>query len=215
VTVKICGLTSAEDARAAIAAGADYLGFVYFPASRRCLRPADSAWVRQLPGVPKVGVFRDQPATEVARLREEAGLDMVQLHGHESAEECALLGGPKRVIKAVSVAGLVDWRAVALWARNARILFDTASPAGGGSGRVFDWSVLSAAPFELSFWLAGGLRPDNVASAIEQTRPAGVDVASGVEAAGGRKDAARMRAFVGAVRAACGAGRGEGTEGMR
>lgn len=234
VTVKICGLTSAADSRAAIAAGADYLGFVFFPASRRCVQPADLAWIRDLSGAHKVGVFRDQAPAEVARLRDEAGLDLEQLHGHESGGECDALGGVERVIKAVPVAGAVDWGEVARWARSARIVFDTPSPSGGGTGRTFDWSTLTTRPFALDFWLAGGLRPDNVAAAIEQVHPCGVDVASGVEVEMGRKDAATMRAFIGAVRAAAvkreGGERGErsgagtgvdptspagGTEGMR
>ena len=87
----------------------------------------------------------------------------------------------------------------------ARILFDTASPTGGGTGAVFDWALLNGRPAALEFWLAGGLRPDNVREAIARVRPAGVDVASGVERSVGRKDPARIRAFIDAVRAAEGA----------
>ena len=201
VTVKICGLTSATDARAAAAAGADYIGFVFDPASRRCVGAAP-AWIREIGGVAKVGVFRNHAVAAVARARDEVGLDLVQLHGDEPPESCAALGGRARVIKAVPVSGLVDWAAVARYAGVARILFDTASPTGGGSGRTFAWAALAGAPAGLEFWLAGGLTPENVAAAVAQARPAGVDVASGVEGPGGGKDEARMRAFVAAVRAA-------------
>ena len=201
VTVKICGLTSAGDARAAAEAGADYIGFVFDPASRRCVGAAP-AWIRDIGGAVKVGVFRNHTVESVARARDEAGLDLVQLHGGEPPEACAALGGRARVIKAVPVSGLVDWTAVERYAGVAGILFDTASPTGGGTGRTFAWAALAGAPAGLEFWLAGGLTPENVAAAVTQARPAGVDVASGVARPGGGKDEARMRAFVAAVRAA-------------
>jgi phosphoribosylanthranilate isomerase len=201
VTVKICGLTSAGDARAAVAAGADFIGFVFDPASRRCVGVAPG-WIGEIGGAVKVGVFRDHTVESVARTREEAGLDLVQLHGGEPPDACAALGGRARVIKAVPVSGAVDWAAVERYAGVARILFDTASPTGGGTGRTFAWAALAGAPAGLEFWLAGGLTPENVATAVAQARPAGVDVASGVESPGGGKDEARMRAFVAAVRAA-------------
>jgi phosphoribosylanthranilate isomerase len=201
VTVNICGLTSPEDALAAHAAGADDLGFVFFPASRRCLGEEAASWIAALPGW-KVGVFRDQPLALVERVRAAARLDLVQLHGDEPPEACATLGGRERVIKAISVASTVDWGVVTAYAEVARILFDTASPTGGGTGATFDWGLLDGRPPALSFWLAGGLRPENVGEALARVRPAGVDVASGVEQAVGRKDPARIRAFIAAVRVA-------------
>ncbi len=200
VTVKICGLTNAEDARAAASAGADFLGFVFVPASRRCLGPSAIGWIRPLGGTPKVGVFRDQDEATVVRVREEAVLDLVQLHGSEPPALCEALGGRARVIKAISVESGIDWGRVSEYAAVARILFDTASPGGGGTGRTFDWRLLAARPPGLEFWLAGGLDPDNVAGAVRAVQPAGVDVASGVEAAPGRKDAEKMRRFIAAVR---------------
>lgn len=213
--VKICGLTTADDALAAAAAGADLLGFVFFPHSRRCLPAAAAPWIAALPleGVGRVGVFRDQEAGLIEELAAAAGLELVQLHGNEGPEVCARLGGRGRVIKAVSVEGPVDWGRVRAFGEVAQILFDTASPTGGGTGRTFDWSLLAGRPPGLSFWLAGGLHPANVGAAIALARPDGVDVASGVELAGGRKDPARMRAFVGAARAAW-AGLEEGRGGV-
>jgi phosphoribosylanthranilate isomerase len=210
VTVKICGLTSRDDAASAIAAGADFLGFVFFPSSRRCLPPDACTWVREVGGPPRVGVFRDQSSSFVGRIRDEARLDLVQLHGEEPVELCAHLGGRARVIKAIAVDETIDWGRVAAYAEVARILFDTASPSGGGTGRAFNWRLLRAAPPGFEFWLAGGLTPDSVAAAIAQVRPAGVDVASGVEAAPGHKDPARMLDFVAAVRSTAGDARAGG-----
>lgn len=203
VTVKVCGLTSAADAAAARRCGADYLGFVFFPQSLRCLSVEDAAWIRGIEGVPKVGVFRDQEPAFIREVRDAAGLDLVQLHGGEGPECCAALGGEERVVKAIPVSdGPLDWRTVRSFVGAARILFDTATPRGGGSGRTFDWRLLAERPADLAFWLAGGLDPGNVGEAILTLRPAGVDVASGVETGVGRKDAGRMQAFVDAVRAA-------------
>ena len=201
VTVKICGLTCAEDALAAREAGADYLGFVFFPASKRRLEESAAAWIAGVAG-PKVGVFRDQPRDLVERVRDAAALDLVQLHGGESPETCAALGGRERVVKAISVDDRVDWERVRRYADVARLLFDTASPSGGGTGAVFDWALLDGRYDGLAFWLAGGLRPENVGGAIARVRPAGVDVASGVERSVGRKDPARIKAFIAAVRRA-------------
>ncbi len=202
VTVKICGLTGPEDARAAVEAGCDYLGFVFFPGSPRCLSSATPAWIRTIVGAARVGVFRDQDPEWISRIREQAGLDLVQLHGHESPAMCAGLGGRDRVIKALGVGEAVDWGLVAAYAGVATVLFDTAGPSGGGTGKRFDWELLAGAPRGLVFWLAGGLTPTNVADAVAKVRPTGVDVASGVEATVGHKDAAKMGAFIAAVRGA-------------
>lgn len=213
VTVKICGLTSAADAGLAVQAGADLIGFLFDPASPRWIGGEGPVWVHGAGGATKVGVFRNQGADEVARMRDRAGLDLVQLHGDEPPEMCAALGGRNCVVKAIHVAGEVDWVTVRRYAAVARILFDTASRAGGGTGRTFDWDVLAAAPADLRFWLAGGLTPENVAAALARARPTGVDVASGVESRVRVKDPDKMRRFVAAVRAAensgqAGTGRG-------
>lgn len=200
VTVKICGLTNPGDARAAVEAGADFLGFVFYPDSRRYVGLTAGAWVRPVEGASKVGVFRDQGLGLILRVREEAGLDLVQLHGGETPDLCAELGGRGKVIKAIAVGETVDWGLVAAYGQVARVLFDTGSPGGGGSGRLFDWGLLARVPPNLEFWLAGGLTPDNVARALVEVRPAGVDVATGVEAAVGRKDAGKIQAFIAAVR---------------
>ncbi len=177
-------------------AGADFLGFVFAPGSPRTLAMADCPWIEAVPFASKVGVFRDQDVGFIEEVRAKAGLALVQLHGKEPPELCARLGGRKRVIKALTVSEEVDWGAVAAYATVARILFDS----GGGTGRVFPWSLLSNPPLPLEFWIAGGLSPENVGAAIAACGPAGVDVSSGVESAPGRKDPAKVRAFLSAVR---------------
>lgn len=198
VTVKICGLTEAGDAMLAAEAGADYLGFVFAPGSPRQLALGACVWIRALPVTGKVGVFRNQGEPLIAEVRERAGLELVQLHGQEPPELCERLGGREKVIKALTVQSRVDWGQVRAYASVARILFD----AGAGTGQPFPWEILRQAPDGLDFWLAGGLRPGNVARAIAACRPKGVDVASGVESAPGRKDPVKLRAFVAAVRRA-------------
>lgn len=210
VTIKVCGLTNADDARAAVDAGADFLGFLFSPVSPRCVGGAAAAWIRLIGGAKKVGVFRDQDPGLIRRVREDAGLDLVQLHGHETPERCAELGGREKVIKAIPADERPDWGLVAAYGQVARVLFDTGSPSGGGTGRPFDWRLLAGAPPGLAFWLAGGLTPENVARALAEVRPAGVDVATGVEAAVGRKDLGKMRAFIAAVRGST--GRREGAQ---
>ena len=204
VTVKICGLTNADDARGAVDVGADFLGFLFSPASPRCVGSAAAAWISLIDGARKVGVFRDQDPRLIRRVREDAGLDLVQLHGHETPELCAELGGREKVIKAIPVGKGTDWGLVAAYGQVARVLFDTGSSSGGGTGRPFDWRLLAGVPPGLAFWLAGGLTPENVARALAEVRPAGVDVATGVEAAVGRKDLGKMRAFIAAVRGSTG-----------
>ena len=210
VTVKICGLTNVDDARIAVDVGADFLGFLFSPVSPRYVGGAAATWICVIEGAQKVGVFRDQDPGLIRRVREDAGLDLVQLHGHETPELCAELGGREKVIKAIPVDERTDWGLVAAHGQVARVLFDTGSPSGGGTGRPFDWSLLAGAPPGLAFWLAGGLTPENVARALAEVRPAGVDVATGVEAAVGRKDAGKMRAFIAAVRGST--GRREGVQ---
>lgn len=200
VTVKVCGLTSAADARLAAAAGADYLGFVFSPHSRRCVPIEACEWIRQVHGASRVGVFLNQSESFVRRIRDEARLDAVQLHGDEPPELCERLGGAGSVIKAIAVEERVDWILVSAYSDVARVLFDTATPAGGGSGVRFDWRHLRDPRAPASFWLAGGLDPTNVVRAIATCRPCGVDVASGVESAPGRKDPDKIRAFIAAAR---------------
>jgi indole-3-glycerol phosphate synthase/phosphoribosylanthranilate isomerase len=206
VAVKICGITSVEDGLVAAQAGADAVGFVFWPGSpRRVDLAAARRIARALPPfVLRVGVFVDAPRPEMARAVEEVGLDLLQLHGREAPESLADL--PRRAIKAVGVGrDFEPEEALRYEGRAAGILLDTRGDGGrpGGTGQTFDWTRVRAVREKASFlMLAGGLNPANVHLALTAVRPDGVDVSSGVEAAPGRKDPEKVRAFVAAVREA-------------
>lgn len=203
VQVKVCGLTTPEDARAAAEAGADAIGFVFWPKSPRAL---DVETARRIaaalpPFVARVGVFVDASRDELRRVAEAVPLELVQLHGHEPLE--ALEDLPRRAIKALGVNADFDVEQARRYAERAdALLLDTGGQVlPGGSGRTFDWTVAREVRARVPrLILAGGLTPDNVAAAITAVRPDAVDVSSGVESSPGRKDAARLRAFIEAVR---------------
>ncbi|HEX8070815.1 MAG TPA: phosphoribosylanthranilate isomerase [Pyrinomonadaceae bacterium] len=207
--IKVCGITGAADAAAAVAAGAGALGFNFYARSPRCVAPAAARAI--IAGLPQevlaVGVFVNEASpTEVVRKAEAAGVGAVQLHGEESPEFCAAVSelACVPVIKALRVGADFTPAAAARYERAHAVLLDAYSPhAHGGTGHVFDWT-LARRTRELvaRLYLAGGLTAENVAAAVAAVRPFAVDVCSGVEAAPGRKDAARLRAFCAAVRAA-------------
>jgi phosphoribosylanthranilate isomerase len=204
--VKICGLTNPVDARRAAEAGADLLGFVLVPASKRAVSPqAVRDIVRGLPAGPRrVGVLADEPPERVRELLDFCGLDLAQLHGDE--DEAVLRAvGLARAWKAVHLRSPEDVaRALAL--PPVTLVVDTAAgDARGGSGVTGDWVLAARLAAQRPVLLAGGLNPENVAAAVAAVRPAGVDVSSGVEAAPGRKDAGKVRAFVAAARQAAAA----------
>jgi len=196
VKVKICGITRPEDANAAIAAGADLLGFVFRSGTPRALDPATSGWIRDVSGVEKVGVFLDAPLDEVVRVRDLLALDRVQLHGDEPDSYLEALG--ERVIRRVPVGSKIDWDRVTHLAERCLPLFDP----GAGDGIAWAWETLREGPSGIRFGLAGGLTPDNVADAVRAVRPHLVDVSSGVEAAPGIKDHTKVRDFITAARKA-------------
>lgn len=199
VRTKICGLTRLEDAQAAIAAGADALGFVFFPDSPRFIAPARAqALVRRLPPFPaRTGLFVNPDRRQVAAVLEQVPLDALQFHGDEAPDFCASFGRP--YIKAVRMKEDVDLDAVRKQhAGAAALLLDSyAETVPGGSGQTFDWRRAPAG-LSLPLILAGGLTPDNVRHAIAQagSRPYAVDVSSGVERRPGLKDMAKMTAFI-------------------
>lgn len=200
VRVKICGITHPDDAAAAVAAGADMVGLNFVPASKRCLRPdaAERIAERVAGQVERVAVFSNAPWVEIERVVQRVEVERVQLHGEETEEEVEMLDHP--VIKALRGADPAAAHAFP----GALLLLD--HPAGGGRGEAWDWSAAAPLVDEgIDLILAGGLTPDNVERALESlggVLPWGVDVASGVESGDGRKDPARMRAFVEAVRRA-------------
>ena len=203
--VKVCGITSVEDGLAAAEAGADAVGFVFWPPSPRHV---DAATARRIgaalpAALVRVGVFVDAPRQELTRVAEAAGLDVLQLHGSEPLE--ALAGLPRRAWKALRVGPGFAPSEVARYAqRAAAILLDTGvEGAPGGTGQAFDWQLARKARERAGFLiLAGGLTPENLGQAIAAVGPDGVDVSSGVEASPGRKDAAKLRAFLAAARRA-------------
>lgn len=196
VLVKICGITSIEDARAAVAAGADWIGLNFFPESPRYVTPERArAIVGELPeSVRAVGVFVNCPRERVEDIAGKVGVHMLQFHGDESLEDCR--GWPWPVIRAVRVDR--DWETLASVGYVADyLLVDRFVPGRyGGTGQRVDWERLATWKPPRPLVLAGGLDPTNVAEAVRTVRPFAVDVASGVEAAPGRKDPEAMRRFV-------------------
>ena len=203
VKVKVCGITNLDDALAASEAGADALGFNFYARSPRYLTLAEARRiVAEMPAsVLCIGVFvnEDHPAV-VERMAGEAGLSAVQLHGDEPPDYCAALGRLK-VIKALRVGEDFAPAAATRYPVTSVLLDAFHARARGGTGETFDWA-LARRTRELvpQLYLAGGLTPENVEGAIAAVSPYAVDVCSGVELAPGRKDAARVRAFVAAVR---------------
>lgn len=198
--IKVCGLTRAEDVQAAVAAGVDAIGLVFYPESPRHVTIAQAVTLcREIPPfVTIVGLFVNASRAEVHRVVESVPLNLLQFHGDETVDQCEGFGLP--YLRAARVRPGVDLLEFATQFPSARaLLLDTWTPAYGGSGESFDWSLVPAS-CPLPVILSGGLTPDNVAEAIRQVRPVAVDVSSGVESAKGIKDAAKIRAFVSAVR---------------
>lgn len=199
--VKICGVTTAEDAAAAVAAGADAIGVIFAPSKRQVSVAEAVTVLRKVPaGVARIGVFVDAQPQEVEAAIAACSLDAVEFSGDESPESCAGVSVP--VIKTLHVGEGFDLRAAmppyegAVWA----FLLDTAAAgARGGTGVAFDWTGVGVLPREMPVFVAGGLNPDNVADAVRALRPYAVDVSSGVEESPGKKDHEKVRAFISAV----------------
>lgn len=199
--VKICGVTTVEDAQAAVDAGADVIGLNFHPPTARFVELETARLIRNALGnaVEVVGVFVDRPPAEVEQVATELALDAVQLHGSEKAEAFTALPFP--IVRALRVRGPESLRELDDWQFCQALLLDGGGSAGTFGGVAFDWSLAKRErENQPPLWLAGGLTPHNVAEAIRWTRPALVDVASGVESSPGRKDEALMRAFISAVR---------------
>ena len=199
VRVKICGVTRAEDALAAVRLGADALGFNFWPGSKRHITVAAARGIiaRLPPFVTPVGVFVNQLEGEMRAIAAETGIQLFQLHGDEPPELCARL--PLPVVKAIPVDQVRTLSRLLSYEVSA-FLLDTPSRGYGGSGEPFDWSLAEGVSEVAPVILAGGLTPENVAAAVRTVRPYAVDVASGVESSPGVKDMARMSRFFAAVR---------------
>jgi phosphoribosylanthranilate isomerase len=201
VIVKICGITNAPDAQAAVEAGADALGFVFCPSSPRCVSLETAGKVSdELPQfIVRVGVFVNPPDELVVAAMRECGLNMLQFHGEEPPEYCLKFGLMSmkafRVKDATSLEGVTEYPTDA-W------LLDAYSPDRlGGTGATFNWDLARTVQRHgRPIFLAGGLTPENVAEAVRKVQPFGVDVSSGVEASPGRKDHAKVKAFIAAAK---------------
>ncbi len=206
--VKICGVTLADDAARIASAGADFIGLNFWPKSKRYLAPERApilASVVRSTGTSKlVGVFVDPEIDEIQEITASVDLDIIQLHGDETPEQVKQISRAvyRPVWKALSIASARDLEALDVWPAEA-LLLDAPTPGRGGSGATFDWQLAREARERyprINIVLAGGLTPENVAGAIGTVEPWAVDVASGVEAAPGVKDAAKLQAFIGAAR---------------
>lgn len=197
VRVKICGITTSEDALAAAEFGADALGFVFFSESPRYVSADHAAKIiRQLPPfITTVGIFVNEKPEQIEDTVMRSGIDTIQLHGNEPPSACIF---SKRIIKAIrikaleSLAPLIDYQG-----KVSAFLLDTyASAVFGGTGTMFNWDIALEAKKFGRIILAGGLTPYNVVEAVRRVMPYGVDVSSGVEAKKGRKDHSAMKKFI-------------------
>ena len=195
--IKVCGITRAEDANAAVAAGADSLGFVFYPPSPRNVSVEQAAeLIAGLPAfVTSTALFVDADVEFVQRVIEQTKVDLLQFHGNESQAYCSQFARP--YMKAIRMKPDVDVKAEAdRYGDASAILLDAYRPGvPGGTGESFDWERI---PVELrgSIVLAGGLNPDNIRKAVETVRPFAVDVSGGVEASKGMKDKEKIETFV-------------------
>jgi phosphoribosylanthranilate isomerase len=202
VRTKICGLTSLESARQCAAAGADAIGINFFPGSKRYQSFSKAApWLADMPaGLARVGVFVNLPAGELEVIAGSGLLDVLQFHGDESRETLAAarrFGLP--IIKALPLLPGTTTESLTGWPADALLLDAHAPGTYGGTGHTIDWNHAArviAALAPLPVILSGGLHPGNIAEAIRLTRPAGVDVASGVESSPGQKDPDKVTRFI-------------------
>jgi phosphoribosylanthranilate isomerase len=203
VRIKICGITNAEDAVAAVGAGADALGFMFTEASSRMISAAAAAKIiRPLPPfVAKVGVFVDPTEEFVRKAIAETGIDTLQFHGEETPAFCARFA-PLKVYKAFRVKDAGALEAMSAYQTDAWLLDSYVRGKPGGTGAIFNWEIAcQAKEYGQPIILAGGLNPENVAEAIHEAWPYAVDVSSGVESTPGKKDHRLIHDFCAAVRA--------------
>lgn len=200
VKVKVCGMTQWEDAKYAVEQGADAVGFIFYKKSPRSvtMKEAREIILKLPPFVDTVGVFVNESPDRVNKIADYCGLDLVQLHGEESPAFCRKIH--RRVIKAFRVADLQSIKQMEKYSVSGFLLDTFCDDLHGGTGRTFDWNLALPAKKMGPVILAGGLTPRNVAQAVRQVRPYGVDVCSGVEKTPGIKDPEKVRAFLKNIR---------------
>jgi phosphoribosylanthranilate isomerase len=207
IKIKICGITNLEDAKVAVEAGADALGFVFYVKSPRSIEPAVAKRIiAQLPPfVLPVGVFVNDDRETIRNVHDECGLAFAQLHGDETPSFCESLGRP--VLRALRLRDRGSLLALAEYKGRVGVrgfVVDAfSSKAYGGTGQTVDWSLAREIAKAAPILLAGGLTPNNVQEAVQQVQPYGVDVSSGVEQSPSKKDHEKIRAFTQAVRLEC------------
>jgi phosphoribosylanthranilate isomerase len=196
VRVKICGITNLADAMTAVEAGADALGFVFYEKSPRFINPLAAAEIiaKLPPFVQPVGLFVNEEAEKINWTADYCGLDLVQLHGDETPEDCLEVN--RRVIKAFRMQSTVSIEPLRKYQVSGFLLDAWCPDCYGGTGKTFNWEMAAAASQYGRIILAGGLTPENVAEAIVAVRPYAVDVSSGVESAPGKKDREKVREFI-------------------
>lgn len=194
--IKICGITSVEDGLHAARCGADALGLVFYPVSPRYVSAEQARRIIAAlpPLVTTVGLFVNQPSNEITDIARFCGLDVLQLHGDETPEQCQL--PPWRVIKALRVRDAASLNDLAAYRVSGMLLDAWQADSYGGTGHRFNWQLAVQAAQQRPIILAGGLTPANVAEAVKTVRPYAVDVSSGVESAPGRKDPELVAAFI-------------------
>ena len=195
--LKICGITSQEDADAAITAGANAIGFNFYPRSPRYIAPERAAAIATAPGIRRVGVFVNEPRQRVEEIGRVVALDVAQLHGEESPAD---FPEPLAVWNAARVEPGFDLRRFDDSPAEALVLDGPAGEVYGGAGKAFDWKLVGVSAWRIV--LAGGLDASNVAEAIALVRPWGVDACSRIESAPGKKDHKKMNEFLQAAKAA-------------
>lgn len=210
--IKVCGITSIDEALALSKAGVNYVGFIFYPASKRyALHTLSLDQIKsvQLPGVLKVGVFVNEPLEKVIATATEAGLDMVQLHGDETPNYCKEMANHYPVIKAFRISETDDvaYKISEYLEDIDYLLFDTASSVYGGSGISFDWKKLANATGQKPYFLSGGIGPDDVSkiTSFVESDAAGnctaVDVNSKFETAPGQKNIQLLQSFIPTIKA--------------
>jgi len=217
VKVKICGVTNIEDALAAVEAGADALGFMFYePSPRNVQVKVATDIIRQLPPfVAKVGVFVNAAEETVRRAIEECGIDTLQFHGDETPEFCRKFS-PLKIYKAFRMENLESLRALPGYRTDAWLLDSFVQGKHGGTGAQFNWDLaVESKKLGRPIILAGGLTPENVADAVRKVRPFAVDVSSGVESSPGKKDHGKVRRFIASAKTPGERDKHEATSGAR